>query len=691
VNITYERNVDHCSPTTYAKIVTIKEISPAENSDFLEKITFEELGWNCLSRKRLHKVGGKVFFIPPESVLPFELSELLEVTKYLSKGKVRVTKLRGNRSEGIIVEYDKVKPYLPHIMKWEDLPSIHMQGDSLPSSDISLHFEKFYTMPNILNEPDTFAVNEKIYYSEKIHGCLSHRAKIVMADGTTKNIHRIQEGEYVLGYKNRQVVPTKVTNIFDNGHGDTWLSIGGQRRRMLGKGNHYFAVHATPNHKFWIPLIGNYVQAKDIKIGDNILMMRYDLGLNPIQEQILLGKLLGDASLRTIDGCAGISWDQREKDSEYVNWTTHGLGNIAYNWEGSAISGYGTKMIRKHTVFLPEIKEIFSDFSANGKKCVPKWVANKLNPISLAFLYMDDGSLSHHKNQEDRASFALCSFTKEDCNIILEGLAKFGIKGEYYTSEEDYSRIRLNADDAEKFFLLVAPYIPPCMQYKLPERYRGHNGWLPTTDTVYKVTCREMAVDFIKENRMLQSRKYDIETETHNFFANYVLVHNSNVRCGKLKHPVTEKHQLYIGSHNNVLKESETNLYWQVVNEKLKKKLPENILFFGEIFGRGIQHLHYDCKQPNILLFAAMEKGRYMPIHDFLWWCIEYDLPHVEFHFAIYESLEQIRALADSPSELTDSHMREGVVITSVEYPEKMAKCLGFNYFTSKKRRTERH
>lgn len=336
MNVTYERDIDHCSPTPYVKIVTIKEISPAENSDFLDKVTFEEMGWNCVTLRGLYRAGNKVMFIPPESVLPFELGELLKITKYLSKGRVRVAKFRGNRSEGLIVDYGKVEPYLPYIMKWEDLPSIRMTGDMLSPAEVSIDFIKFYQMPNILNEPDTFAIGENMVHSEKIHG--------------------------------------------------------------------------------------------------------------------------------------------------------------------------------------------------------------------------------------------------------------------------------------------------------------------------------------------------------------------TNLRCGKLKHPVSEEYQLYVGSHNIVLKESEENLYWQVVKDKLAKRLPEGIVFFGEIYGRGIQHLHYDCKQPSIRLFAAIDRGEYLSVRHFLEVCVEYGLPHVVMHPIVFESIEQIRYLADSPSELTKSHMREGVVLVSLEHPERMAKCVGFNYLTGKKgKRTERH
>ena len=169
--VTYERDVVHCSPTKYAKEVTVAEVLPAHNSDNLVILHFNELGWQAVSTKENdHKAGDTLFFIPVDSVLPLELSEKLGVTKYLSKGKVKLAKFRGNRSEGLIANKEVVEPFITSIMKWEDPPSIVMSGEMLPAKDIPFEFEKFYKMPNLLNEPDTFDAGEPIVVSEKIHG-----------------------------------------------------------------------------------------------------------------------------------------------------------------------------------------------------------------------------------------------------------------------------------------------------------------------------------------------------------------------------------------------------------------------------------------------------------------------------------------------------------------------------------------
>ena len=72
---------------------------------------------------------------------------------------------------------------------------------------------------------------------------------------------------------------------------------------------------------------------------------------------------------------------------------------------------------------------------------------------------MDDGSLGHGNadtGSEDKANFAVCSFTEEDCETLRRGLAKFGIGSVYFTAE-GYSRLRLNADDAEHVFFVCRP------------------------------------------------------------------------------------------------------------------------------------------------------------------------------------------------------------------------------------------
>ena len=171
LKITYERDISHCAISKYVHETTVKSVTNANNSDFLEIISFSDNGWHVVQKKDTIHVGDKVFFIPPETVIPYELSEKLEITKYLSKGKVMSIKLRGNRSDGLIVDKDVALPYVPFMYQWEDRPTISMTGDIEKNINIpTLDLPVFYKMPNIRNEPNTFITGEEVYISEKIHG-----------------------------------------------------------------------------------------------------------------------------------------------------------------------------------------------------------------------------------------------------------------------------------------------------------------------------------------------------------------------------------------------------------------------------------------------------------------------------------------------------------------------------------------
>lgn len=168
--ITYEREISHCEPTKHVKEVTVKNIVPAENSDNLVVITFNEIGWQVVEKRGEHVIGQRVIYFPPECVLPLELSELLGVTSYLSKGRVKAITLRNNRSEGLIADPDKTKDFIEYILQWEDPPTVTLGGDKMRNAEIPQEFKSFYKMPNLLNEPNLFINDDMLVISEKIHG-----------------------------------------------------------------------------------------------------------------------------------------------------------------------------------------------------------------------------------------------------------------------------------------------------------------------------------------------------------------------------------------------------------------------------------------------------------------------------------------------------------------------------------------
>lgn len=376
------------------------------------------------------------------------------------------------------------------------------------------------------------AFGGQVIGTEKVDGCLTSDTKVSLADGTRKKISQIVVGDEVLGMDDAgRVVATPVLTTFNNGPATEWMKVKG-RRRSSGRGSSFFAVNCTPNHRFWLSAEGEYRAADELRVGDRLTMIRSELELAPCQSSVLLGKLLGDGHLaRSSSGSAAVVWGHRAADKEYVDWTLRALGDIASPALRMLTSGYESEMLTGRSAFHPAIAERFGSMVTPAGKAIPEWVADALDPIALAFWYMDDGSLSVWEGQENRASIATNGFSEDDCKVLLAGLSRLGIDGTLMCDGRGYLTIRLGVAAAEQLFLLVAPYVPPVMQRKLPERYRGHDGWLPPTGSSFRELLVEQTIDEIARNvKNRTSNRYDIETGTHNFFANGVLVHNSNAR-----------------------------------------------------------------------------------------------------------------------------------------------------------------
>jgi hypothetical protein len=456
--------------------------------------------------------------------------------------------------------------------------------------------------------------------TEKLHGCIPAHSSILMADGSRSTMRKVKIGDYVMGVDSAgNICASKVLNKFNNGPAlNGWVNINGAKRRA-GKGPATFSLNCTPEHKVWCVNKNQYIRADRLQIGDSLLTQRTDLGLSNIQKSVLLGMMIGDASI-TFNSLqtASIHWSHKKDHVEYNVWISQALGAITGNSK-EYISGYGSEIQRQRTVSLPHIKELFGNFknpNAPGK-VIPQSIVDDIDPIALAFWYMDDGSLAHNEDQEDRAMFATCRYTEEDVDLLLRCFQKFNISAVKYFDSK-FWRIRINADEADKLFILIAPYIPPVMQYKLPEYYRGGPGWLPKIGGVYKPNLIEVTISEIKflPQNAFSSQRWDIETETSNYIANSILVHNCSARF------LFHQDKFWVGSRNTWREQDDSNTYWKVANENpwIEQWCRNNpgCVLFGEIYG-DVQDLKYGMKQgqADFAAFDVMYMGQYWTDKDF--------------------------------------------------------------------------
>lgn len=660
-------------------VVEVESVASHPNADRLEVAIIK--GWQVVVPKGEYVPGDKVVYFPPDVIVPQEWSDQFGVTKYLSNGRVRCARLRGEPSFGFVVRAesgvsvgtDMVGIY--GVTKYEP-PIRPTAGDAEREHPM---FPPYTDVENLRNFPDVFEPGEPVSVTEKIHGCLRATTRIRMADGSLKRIKDIEVGEEVLGVDDDGlVVATPVLNTFINGQSEEWLRLSG-KRRGLGRGNSEWVVVATPNHRFYLPAIGTYVSADSLKEGDEVLMVRNEIGLTPIQEQVLIGKMLGDGTLQLPGtGSAAVSFGHNNPG--YTEWTVRALGSLVTQSVFETTSGYGSAMMRRTTASRWDIAALFTDWlNDDGKKCVPLSLVERITPIALAFWYMDDGSLAHTDEQEDRALFATCAFDECDHLVLVEALRRYGIHAVVFHAD-GYYRLRLNEEAAERLFLLIAPYVPPAMQHKLPDRYRGGPGWLPDPGHgEYKPRLRVQRIDKIevyrptdKENR----GRYDIETGTHNFFASDVLVHNSSARVGWVDG------EWMAGSMRVRRKRPEgddlrVNTYWYPLSLAPVVRLFEDfagtgarqIVLYGEVYGPKVQSFGYGVTNGvGFAAFDLMIDGKFVDARHFAQVVTGYGIPVVPVLTDVLGgkvpyNLDTIKALSAGPATFGGGHIREGVVV----------------------------
>jgi RNA ligase (TIGR02306 family) len=172
--------------TLIVPVTNVKEIRPHNNADALEIAIIE--GWQVVVPKGTFQVGSEVVYFPPDTVLPEDVSDDLGVTKYLSKGRVRQIKLRGEPSFGFAVSSEELGKRVPlgdyHSLaqdaangiqnvaqyfgatKYE--PPLRPQaGDALPDD---ARIPKFTDIENLRHYPELIPQGTPVAYSEKIHG-----------------------------------------------------------------------------------------------------------------------------------------------------------------------------------------------------------------------------------------------------------------------------------------------------------------------------------------------------------------------------------------------------------------------------------------------------------------------------------------------------------------------------------------
>lgn len=647
-----------------ATVETVASLAPIEGADRIEVAGIR--GWKVVVGKNQFAIGEQVIYFEVDACLPLDDPRFTKFgersTKTLPSGRdvhvLRTIKLRGQVSQGLVMGLgelglsddltvgDDLTDALG-IVKW--MPSVEGIADAVGS--FTTQFADKTDSERVQNLSDDILAELAQYdwqATEKVDGCLRRDTPITMADGSQKHIKDIEPGDMVLGMVDGLVVPSLVKGVSSKVADGQWVKVRGKRVNR-GRGHATFSVKATDNHPFFVPGRG-YVPAGELRSGDKVLCLHYDITPTKVQESIMIGSLLGDGTL-TAHGSVGFSHSEKQED--YHQWLIDALGPIV---RGSRrqLSGYGSEMT--HTM-LAVCHGLNLDGWDKPRGVVPRSVIDIMNPLTLAVWYMDDGSLTTDEGQEYRATFSTNSFNDESIGILIEALAKLGVGATTQPSAKGTS-IRVYAESADLMFMLIAPYIPPSMQYKLPVYYRGGEGWFPRRTDGYRPLVSEVTVDEVVPLDA-RFRRYDIETETSNFFASRILVHNSSVTVTLTDEGVR------VCSRN--LEVGPASMHHRaVVASGILDLMAVGDTVQGEIVGPGVNGNRLRLDAPRIIVFDLWRNRVLVARDEWPAWAVGLAAPVLDLPFpaTVDEAVEQVNKMA---SVVNPQVQAEGIVWHTVD------------------------
>lgn len=532
--------------------------------------------------------------------------------------------------------------------------------------------------------------------SEKIDGCLDYSMH-VMTDNGRMPIGKIVNQKLdisVLTYNeelNRcEYKPInsyhkweRVSDMYDI----TFKQRGGRG------GNKPKHVRCTSEHSFYCGN-GEYVKAKDLTTNTTVYH-KYD-AIDSIAKDILLGVLLGDGSLSAKNGLftSGINFSHSDKQSEYFYETVRllGEGNCSVR---NMVSGYGSNMLSCHVYSNDEFNNLAADMCWNGtKKYVSSKWANSLSPISLAFWYMDDGTITNSESEKFRPTISIATngFSYEECDNLVTALKKkYGIESSI-RQKESYKGNTLYFDtiNTDKFCALVAPYIVDSMKYKLPDYLRCIKYCLKDYVSYSKSKIIETNIIDIKkvDEDDLPKYVYDLTVEdNHNYFVHGILTHNTSTTAfldltgRKPDFGVCSRNvrQIDMYEENFHTESAGTNVYWEqaikydlkTVCEKIAKETgSKRVVIQGEVYGEGVQGnpLHIDHRDLAVfnLVLDGVRLGS-LEARDIL---AKYGVPFVpildeSFTLPDKKDFEEFKLFADGKSVINKKCLREGIVCRS--------------------------
>ena len=183
------------------------------------------------------------------------------------------------------------------------------------------------------------------------------------------------------------------------------------------------------------------------------------------QKSIIIGSLLGDSSLRKTNINPIFTCEHGIKQLEYCKWKAKELESL-----GAKFSISKRKIVDKRTGLYyesaicrlpanPELLPIYNNLYIDGRKTITSEYLKDFDELSLAVMFMDDGSFNGKS-----ISIATNCFTEEELILLLEFFkTKFNLTFHINSNHSIY----LLKKDFGHFKDIILPYMRQELLYKL--------------------------------------------------------------------------------------------------------------------------------------------------------------------------------------------------------------------------------
>ena len=197
--------------------------------------------------------------------------------------------------------------------------------------------------------------------------------------------------------------------------------------------------------------------------------MNKKIKITPKQKQIIIGKILGDGHLETVnEKTCRLKIEHSYKQRAYVDWLYQELKNLAASQpkiKRQLVNGKAYYKYWFNTKYTSSLRFYAQQFYQGKQKIVPKLIGRWLTPLTLAVWFMDNGSVKsnlHRARLINTQGFHRAEVTR----LIKTLVEKYNLRCRLRKQKEGY-QIMILAESAKQFADLIKNNIHPSMSYKL--------------------------------------------------------------------------------------------------------------------------------------------------------------------------------------------------------------------------------